>query len=82
MGTNLLAVEVRNRVVKGIAGKRIKGTQGNWYHETLYYLATSEAEALQLARAEIAKRRVLGIPRSTRRNISRQIEIVNVRRIA
>jgi len=40
---HLFEVEVQNRVVKGrFLQKRIKGTQGDWYTETLYYLADSE----------------------------------------
>jgi hypothetical protein len=62
--------------------RRIKGTQGGWYHETLHYLAESEVEAHKFASEAVAARRVLGIPRSTRRNIQRQVEILNVRRLA
>ena len=81
MVASLFEVEVRNRVVRGIHSTRIKGRQGGWYHESLCYLAETEREARQLATKDVAERRVLGIPRFTRRHIERQVEILNVRRI-
>ncbi len=45
MATELFEVEVKNRVVKGsFDTRRIKGTQGDWYQECLYYLAESKEE--------------------------------------
>ena len=61
--------------------RRIKGTQGNWYREKLYYLAESEGEARQLATEDVAKRRVLGIPKHTKRRIQRQVEVLATRRL-
>lgn len=79
---SLFEVKVRNRVLSGrCKPRRIKGRQGNWYEETLHYLAESEAEAQQFAEEEVAKRRVLGIPKYTRRKIQRQVEILNIRRL-
>jgi hypothetical protein len=82
--TSLYEVEVGNRVVKGIAGKRITGTQGEWHYEKRFYLARSESEAEAFAREELFKLRFLGISklRAHRGNIRRQVEIVNIRRIA
>jgi hypothetical protein len=79
---NLFEVELRNRVVSGMARKPIRGTQGFWYQETLYYLADNEEEAEWMAKRDVSKRRVLGIPIFTRRNIARVIEILNTRRIS
>jgi hypothetical protein len=84
MSIGLFEVEVRNRVVKGSKFTRIKGTQGGWYYEPhpLCYLAESEAEAERFARAELGKRYILGIPKHTKRKIQRQVEILNIRRLA
>lgn len=81
MAVHLYEVEVRNRVVKGL-GLRIYGMQGNWYPELLYFLAESEEEAQRMAWEKVKKRRILGIPKHTKRNLKRQIEILNTRRTA
>jgi len=79
----LFEVEIQNRVVKGsFLQKRIKGTQGNWYPEKLYYLADSEEEAKEFATHEVKKRRIIGIPYNTKRELRREIQITDVRRIA
>ncbi len=57
----LFEVNIQNKVVKGRSRpKRIKGTQGNWYTEILYYLADSKEEAKKLflenLRGEITSR--------------------------
>jgi hypothetical protein len=42
----IFEVDIQNRVVKNkFSEKRIKGRQGDWYDEQLYYLADSEEEA-------------------------------------
>jgi hypothetical protein len=42
----IFEVYIQNRVVKNkFSEKRIKGRQGDWYDEQLYYLADSEEEA-------------------------------------
>jgi len=80
---HLFEIEVKNRVVrKGLDIFRIKGTQGNWYTETLYYLADSEHEAKDFALEKIKNRRMLGIPKNTKRELRREIEILDVRRLA
>ena len=79
----LFEVEVENRVVKGKFGrKRIRGRQGNWYVEILYYLADSEEEAKEFAIEQIKKRRIIGVPSNTKRKLRREIEILNIRRLA
>ena len=41
--SSLFEVVAKNRVVKGNSGKkRITGTQGNWYPETLYFLCETQ----------------------------------------
>ena len=43
---SLFEVYIQNGVVKSkFSEKRIKGRQGDWYDEQLYYLADSEEEA-------------------------------------
>ncbi len=80
----LFEVEVENRVVKKTfsKNKRIRGKQGEWYIEKLYYLADSEEEAKEFATEEIKRRRMLGIPINTKRELRREIEIIDVRRLA
>ena len=42
----IFEVYIQNGVVKSkFSEKRIKGRQGDWYDEQLYYLADSEEEA-------------------------------------
>ena len=78
---HLFELEVKNRVVrKGLNIFRIKGTQGTWYTEILYYLADSEEEAKEFATEEIKRRRMLGIPINTKRSLRREIKILNIRR--
>jgi len=80
----LFEVEVENRVVKKSfrRPKRIRGKQGEWYIEKLYYLADSEEEAKEFAREQITKRRIIGVPINTKRRLTREIEIIDVRRLA
>ena len=79
----LFEVNIQNRIIKGRSRpKRIKGTQGNWYTETLYYLADSEHEAKDFALEKIKNRRMLGIPINTKRFLRREIKIIDVRRLA
>ena len=77
-------VEVENRVVKGRNFvRKIKGTQGRWYNEFLYFLAESEAEAIEYTKQELSRRRILGIAtrRKERANIRREVRIKRIRRI-
>ncbi len=64
----LFEVDIKNRVTKKSfrQNKRIRGTQGDWYDEQLYYLADSEEEAKEFAKKEILKRKIIGV--SGRRN--------------
>ncbi len=79
----LFEVEIQNRVVKGkFKPKRIKGTQGNWYLEKLYYLADSEDEAKESATNDVKGRRKSGFSFSRDKKLTREIEILNIRRIA
>ena len=59
-------VDVRNRVVKGVLETRIRGTQGKWYPETLYYLAESEQEAKEVVKTLTDSRFFLGVKKQTR----------------
>lgn len=77
-------VEVENRVVKGRNFvRKIKGIQGGWYNELLYFLAESEAEAIEYTKQELSRRRILGIAtrRKERANIRREVRIKRIRRI-
>ena len=80
--SSLFEVRVQNRVVSGLGGKRIRGTQGNWYQEYLYFLADSETESKKFVIEKLEKRPIIGIPRGTRRHIRREIKILEIRRIA
>jgi len=80
---HLFEVEVQNRVVKGrFLKKRIKGTQGNWYTEILYYLADSKEEAKKFATQDVKRRRIIGIPSFIKRKLNRVVEVIDIRRIA
>ena len=79
----LFEVDIHNRVIKGRSRpKRIRGKQGEWYSEKLYYLADSEEEAKEFAIEKIKKRRILGIPINTKRFLRREIDIMDIRRLA
>ena len=74
-------VEARNRVVNALE-QRIRGKQGSWYPEYLYFLAESEEEAKDFARDLLESRQVLGVRLSRRAQLNRQVKIKKVRRIA
>ncbi len=53
----LFEVDIQNRVVKNkFSEKRIKGRQGDWYDEQLYYLADSEEEAKECKKRDSEKK--------------------------
>ncbi len=77
----LFEVEINNRVIKkSFKCKRIKGTQGNWYTEKLYYLADSEEEAKEFAKKEILRRKIIGVSGRRNKKLKRRIEILDIRR--
>ncbi|MCZ6685742.1 MAG: hypothetical protein O6849_07160 [Candidatus Dadabacteria bacterium] len=77
----LFEVDIQNRVVKNkFSEKRIKGRQGDWYDEQLYYLADSEEEAKEFAKKEILRRKIIGVSGRRNKKIKRQIEILDIRR--
>ena len=79
----LFEVDIQNRVVKSMfSEKGIKGRQGDWYLETLCYLADSEEEAREFAKNEILRRRIIGVSGRRNKKLKRQIEIIVIRRIA
>ena len=76
-------VEIQNRVVTGrFFPKRIRGRQGNWYIEKLFYTANSEEKVKEIASDKVKSRRIIGVPRNSKRKLYRQVEIINVRRLA
>ena len=76
----LFEVEIQNRVVKSkFSEKRIKGRQGEWYLEKLYYLADSEEEAKEFAENEILSRKIIGVSGRRNKKLKRQIEILDIR---
>ena len=81
---SLFEVEYRNRVVKRDSGKRIRGTQGNWYYgdERCLIAARSEAEIRELISKQLESRRILGKPKWKQHECKREIKIINIRRIA
>ncbi|MDD4274279.1 MAG: hypothetical protein PHG14_11195 [Desulfobacter postgatei] len=87
MDTGFFEVEVQNRLVRGlrlISTIPTYGSQGKWHPEKLFFLARDEIEAQQMAHEQLRKRRMLGISKRTakRRKINREIEIINIRRLA
>jgi hypothetical protein len=82
----LFEVEVINRVVKRSFGrnsmKRIRGKQGEWYTESLYYLADSEEEAKGFAIKQIERRRIVGVSSLRSQKLRREIKVLEVRRLA
>ncbi len=79
----LFEVCIQNRVVKSkFGGKRIKGQQGDWYDEKLYYLADSEEEVKKFANKEISRRKIIGVSGRRKKELKREIEILNIRGLA
>jgi hypothetical protein len=80
----LFEVNVKNRVTKKSLrqNKRIRGTQGEWYAEKLYYLADTEEEAKEFAIEKIKKRRIIGVSIRREEKLKREIQIIDVRRLA
>jgi hypothetical protein len=77
----IFEVDIQNRVVKNkFSEKRIKGRQGDWYDEQLYYLADSEEEAKEFAKKEILRRKIIGVSGRRNKKLKRQIEILDIRR--
>ena len=84
MKIGLFEIEVKNRVVKGFAKpRRIKGTQGGWHHEQLYFLAESKEEAKDFTFQELRLRRYIGISGSRKKkaNIKREIVVIDIKRM-
>ncbi len=78
----LFEVDIQNRVVKSkFSQKSIKGRQGDWYLEKLYYLADSEEEAKKFAKNEILRRKIIGVSGRRKKELKREIEILNIGRI-
>ena len=78
----LFEVDIQNRVVKSkFSQKSIKGRQGDWYLEKLYYLADSEEEAKIFAKNEILRRKIIGVSGRRKKELKREIEILNIGRI-
>lgn len=81
MPTQFFEVELRNRVIKGLFP--IKGEQGKWYTENFYCLAQSEQQAQKIAYNKVKKRRIIGASAHRRkRHLRREVEILEIRRIA
>lgn len=79
----LFEVHIQNRVIKNkFGGKRIKGRQGDWHEEKLYYLAESEEEAKKFAEKEILRRKIIGVSGRRKKELRRVIKIINIRGIA
>ena len=80
----LFEVDIKNRVTKKSfrQNKRIRGTQGEWYAEKLYYLADSEEEAKDFAIEQIKKRRIIGVLSWRNKKLKREIEIIDIRKLA
>ena len=75
-------MEYKNRVVKRDSGKRIRGTQGNWYYdERCLVYARSKAEIRELISKQLESRPILGKPKWKQRECKREIRIINIRRI-
>ena len=80
----LFEVVISNRVIKKTfsKNKRIRGKQGDWYTENLYYLADSEHEAKDFALEKIKNRRIIGVSSRREERLRREIKIIDVRRLA
>ncbi len=82
LNLSLFEVEYRNRVVKRDSGKRIRGTQGNWYYdERCVVAARSKTEIEELISKRLESRRILSKPKWTQHKYKREIKIINIRRI-
>lgn len=81
---HLFEIEIKNRVIKKSFSEkiRIKGRQGEWYTENLYYLADSEEEAKGFALEHVQNRKIRGVTSMRGRKLKREIEIIKARRLA
>jgi hypothetical protein len=77
----LYEVEVKNRVYKKTTGRRIRGRQGKYYQETIYFVAQHENEIPYLVEDAIQPRRILGKPKYRIAECERKIKIIKIRRI-
>jgi len=77
---SLFEVYIQNGVAKNkFSEKSIKGRQGDWYDEQLYYLADSEEEAKEFAKKEVLRRKIIGVSGRRNKKLKRQIEILDIR---
>lgn len=77
----IFEVNVKNRVVKKGSGKRIKGVQGGWYDEKIYWVADNEENLPLYIKDHIRSRRILGKPKYRLNKYIRAVEILKIRRI-
>ena len=76
-------VSVKNRIVYRRTGRRIKGAQGDWFHDAYNILAPDEVVAKEAAINRVKPNRMLGITkRRAARYLERQVKVVNIRRVS
>lgn len=77
----IFEVTVKNRVVRKGSGKRIKGVQGMWYDEKIYWVTDNEENLPLYIKDYIRSRRILGKPKYRLDRYIRAVEILKIRRI-
>lgn len=82
--TKLFEVRSEQRLLrpKGMKFVRTTGRQGDWREEEMLVIASDEAEARELVKAAIEEKRILGKNAFRRAECKREINILQVRRIA
>ena len=80
---SLFEIEVKNRIVKRTRRRPIRGTQGQWYHEKFLAIAPDASTAKELVFSKLKERPMLGITRyRSRRHLKREVEVLEIRRLA
>ena len=74
-------IHVRSRVVRKGAGKPIKGRQGMWYEEKIYWVTENEEYLREIIVHHIRKRRILGKAIQKLDRFIRRVEILDIKRI-
>jgi hypothetical protein len=79
---HLFEVQFKNRIIKKLGNKPIRGTQGRWYPEECVVLAENESDIKGQISDKLKSRRMLGIKGERKSQLRREIKIQNTRRLA
>ena len=78
---HLFEVEFKNRIVKKLGNKPIRGQQGRWHPEKCLVMSKNETAIKEMISEKLASRRMYGIRRERESQLKREIKIWKIRRI-